>query len=148
MDHCGRWVPQHSLVRNRWTHRCCLQAQALHSLISITRPMATVPVTTICLLLYPPDRQWPQLPQFKVFQQTRNVKISCQSPSPRVWQDRRNNNCYLSSYVLAHNDKCVYCPDRSRHPNIVKGTVTQKIFSLKSVPKGCKGLWNNRDLQR
>ena len=28
----------------------------------------------------------------------------------------------------------------------IKGTVTQNICSLKSVPKGCKGLWNNNYL--
>ena len=31
---------------------------------------------------------------------------------------------------------------------LLKGAVTQNIFSLKSGPKGCKGLWNNNDLQK
>ena len=30
----------------------------------------------------------------------------------------------------------------------VKGTVTQNIFSLKSGPKGCKDLGNDKDLQK
>ena len=30
----------------------------------------------------------------------------------------------------------------------IKDTVTQNIFSLKSGPNGCKGLWNNHDLQK
>ena len=28
---------------------------------------------------------------------------------------------------------------------VIKGTVTQNIFFLKSGPEGCKGLWNNND---
>ena len=30
----------------------------------------------------------------------------------------------------------------------IKGTLTQNIFSLKSGPKGSKGLYNNNDLQK
>ena len=30
----------------------------------------------------------------------------------------------------------------------LKGTVTQNIFSLKSGPKGCKDLGNDKDLQK